>query len=87
MQQGCDRTIRSSRTLIGIGLGLILAVVGILITTATTPARASDARLKQVAGVLPGLHLAHLLHPAGDAQRLSIGVGIARPDTAGELAL
>ncbi|HET9073294.1 MAG TPA: S53 family peptidase [Solirubrobacteraceae bacterium] len=66
---------------------LAAAVSAGLTGVAPSAARARAAAVRQVPGVLAGLHLARLLQAAPANRRLSIGVGIARPDTAGELAL
>ena len=63
------------------------AVALICAGTMTGAASAQAAGTQLVPGVLPGLSQATLTGPAADSRTLEIGVGIQRPDTAGEDSL
>jgi pseudomonalisin len=84
-REGLWRRWRTVAALIVGALALLALAVG----RAPAPARAQAAgpALRQVPGTLPGIGLARWLSAAPPDQRLEIGVGIARPDPAGEQAL
>jgi subtilase family serine protease len=70
-------------------LATAVAVMGVALTSLLGGAAqaTSTSKLHLVPGFLPGLRNATLLHLASPSMKMEIGVGIARPDTTGELAL
>jgi pseudomonalisin len=64
-----------------------LAVAAVAIATSVGTAGAQATGTRQVSGLLPGLSLATPISAAPSTQRLQIGVGISRPNAAGEQSL
>ncbi len=88
MQQGHERLSRVRRRLVAAGAAIAVVALGTTSVLGAGSAQATaTSSLHLVPGYLPGLSRATLLAPAPAAMRMEIGVGISRPDPAGEVKL
>jgi hypothetical protein len=89
--QSCGRAVPTRRRVLRRWLIIAgaagLAAFALTSLLAGAAEASAPSQLHLVPGDVPQLDLATLLHPAAATMKMEIGVGVSRPDTAGELKL